>query len=46
MASNSKKTESKRTNRDRKMGKDRKRRLEKQGTTKSEAELFGNTLDK
>lgn len=36
----------KRTNRDRKMGKDRKRKLEKEGSTKSEAQLFGNTLSK
>ncbi|MEQ9503759.1 MAG: hypothetical protein RIT81_43290 [Deltaproteobacteria bacterium] len=46
MSSNSKRTETKRTNRDRKMGKDRKRKLEKQGSTKSEKDLFGNTLSK
>ncbi|MEQ8274504.1 MAG: hypothetical protein RMA76_45410 [Deltaproteobacteria bacterium] len=46
MASNSQQTEKKRLNRDRKMGKARKRKLEKEGSTKSEKDLFGNTLSK
>lgn len=44
MASNAKKTEGKRTNRDRKQGKARKRALAKKGTTRTEAEIFGNVL--
>ena len=46
MASSSKQTENKRIRRDRKQGKARKRQLEKKGSTRSEAELFGNELPK
>ncbi len=46
MASNTKKTENKRQSKARAMGKERKRGLEKQGTTQSEASLFGNTLER
>ena len=42
MASNTKQTESIRLNKERKQGKQRKRDLERKGTTRSEAELFGN----
>ncbi len=44
MASNNKKTEGKRKNRDRKQAKERKRKLEKKGSTRTEAEVFGNVL--
>lgn len=46
MASNSKQTEIKRTSKARGAGKLRKKALEKQGTTRSEAELFGSVLPK
>lgn len=44
MASNTRKTETKRLAKNRAQGKDRKRKLERYGTTKSEKELFGNVL--
>jgi hypothetical protein len=46
MASGSKSTEMKRKNRNRNQGKDRKKKLAREGSTRSEAELFGNTLNK
>jgi hypothetical protein len=46
MASNSKKTDTKRLNKQRTSGQDRKRRLEREGTTRSEKQLFGNVLPK
>lgn len=46
MSSNTKQTESIRLNKARKQGKDRKKSLHNKGTTRSEAELFGNTLGK
>lgn len=46
MSSNSKQTESIRLNKARKQGRDRKKVLENKGTTKSETQLFGNTLAK
>lgn len=44
MASNTKKTEKKRQAKTRSGGRDRKREAEREGTTRSEAELFGNVL--
>lgn len=44
MASNSKSTETVRYNKKSKSGRNRKRAVTKLGTTRSEAELFGNTL--
>ena len=46
MASNAKRTHAKRTRRQRNAGKKRKKDLESSGTTRSEEQLFGNTLDK
>ncbi len=46
VSSNSKQTESIRLNKARKQGRDRKKVLENKGTTKSETQLFGNTLAK
>ena len=46
MASNTKQTEAIRMNKPRKQDKDRKKSLHNKGTTRSEAELFGNTLGK
>ena len=46
MSSNTKQTEAIRLNKTRKQGKNRKKALHNKGTTRSEAELFGNTLDK
>ena len=45
MASNAKRTGTKRLRRQRSAGRRRKKDLERTGTTRSEAELFGNTLD-
>jgi len=44
VASNTKKTEKKRLAKARSSGRDRKRHLEREGSTRSEAELFGNVL--
>jgi len=44
MASNTRKTETKRLSKNRAQGKDRKRQQERAGTTRTEAELFGNVL--
>lgn len=46
VSSNSKQTESIRLNKTRKQGQDRKKSLATKGTTKSETQLFGNTLAK
>lgn len=46
MASNNKQTEIKRTGKARNAGKLRKKALERKGTTRSEAELFGSVLPK
>ena len=46
MSSNSKQTEAIRLNKERKQGKRRKKDLVRKGTTRTEAELFGNTLEK
>lgn len=46
MASNSKQTETRRKAKARKSGADRKKALASQGTTRSEAELFGNVLER
>lgn len=46
MSSNTKQTESIRLNKNRKQGKDRKKAMHNKGTTRSEAELFGNKLGK
>lgn len=44
MASNTKATEYRRKNKSNKTGRDRKKALAKNGTTRTEAELFGNEL--
>lgn len=44
MSSNSKSTETQRLRKNRKTGKDRKKKLAKQGSTRSETELFGSPL--
>lgn len=44
MASNTKKSETQRLRKTNRLGKQRKRALEKKGSTKSEAQLFGNVL--
>jgi hypothetical protein len=44
MASNTRKTDSKRLSKNRAQGKDRKRKQERGGTTRTEAEIFGNVL--
>lgn len=46
MASNNKQTEIKRSAKARNAGRQRKRDLQKNGTTRSEADLFGDTLKK
>ena len=46
MASNTKISDNQRRRKTQKQGKARKRGLEKNGTTKSEAEMFGNVLSK
>ncbi|MEM1025560.1 MAG: hypothetical protein AAGD10_15960 [Myxococcota bacterium] len=44
MASNTRKTETKRLGKSRAQGKERKRKMERDGTTRTEAEIFGNVL--
>lgn len=44
MASRTQQTDNKRKAKARKQGSDRKKGLESQGTTRSEAEIFGNVL--
>ncbi|NJK90029.1 MAG: hypothetical protein HC923_12000 [Myxococcales bacterium] len=46
MASNTKKTELKRLKKGRAAGRDRKKANERNGTTRSEAEIFGNALSR
>ncbi len=46
MASNTKASENRRKHKQAQSGKPRKKALNKKGTTRSEAELFGNTLAK
>ena len=46
MASNTQQTENQRKAKKRKQGSDRKKALESKGTTLSEAELFGNVLER
>ncbi len=46
MASNTKASETRRKNKQAKAGKPRKKALNKKGTTRTEAELFGNALAK
>lgn len=45
MASKTQQTENKRKAKNRKQGSDRKKALASKGTTRSEAELFGNVLE-
>jgi hypothetical protein len=44
MASPTKTSETKRKNKTRKLGRDRKKKIAKAGSTRSEKALFGNTL--
>lgn len=46
MSSRTQQTENKRKHKNRKQGADRKKALESKGTTRSEAELFGNVLER
>jgi hypothetical protein len=44
VASPTKTSETRRRNKSRKLGRERKKKIAKAGTTRTEAELFGNTL--
>lgn len=46
MASKTQQTKNRRQAKNRKQGQARKKRLESEGTTRSEAELFGNVLER
>jgi hypothetical protein len=44
MASNTKASETRRKNKNQKAGRDRKKALNKKGTTRTEREMFGNVI--